>query len=114
MAGQIYVASVSGTIQLADGSQVQIHADVTRVREGHPLLVGRESMFRKIDVHYDVETARQAPAPEAKPVAAVAEAQTAVGAGEAAAPKAVGLTSDDAPGARTPQRGRRRVTKTEE
>lgn len=77
MAGQIYVATDSGIVQMDDGTQLTIQAGVTRVREGHPLLEGRELLFRKIDVHYDVEEAtarpgevRTVPAPEPAPQAA--------------------------------------------
>ena len=67
MAGKIYVARTSALIQLGDGNSVVLKQGITRVREGHPLLEGRESMFEEIGVHYDVETARQAPKAESKP-----------------------------------------------
>lgn len=75
MAGQIYVATDSGIVQLDDGTQLTIQAGVTRVREGHPLLEGRELLFRKLDVHYDVEEATSRPgqvrtAPVAEPAPA--------------------------------------------
>lgn len=117
MAGKIYVAKVSGMIEL-DGSPVVVTAGVTRVREGHSLLNGREDMFEEVGVHYEVETARQAPVPESKPKPVKAqskpepakpEAETARKAPEAEARpkpvpqprgrrKASGLTSDDDPG----------------
>jgi len=59
-AGRIYVAAESFTTSL-DGVPVVVTADMTRVREGHPLLRGREQFFRLLDVHYDVESATQAP-----------------------------------------------------
>lgn len=61
MAGKIYIATVTGTATLPDGSEAHLQEGVTRVREGHPLLKGREAIFREIDVHYDVEDARSAP-----------------------------------------------------
>jgi hypothetical protein len=67
MAGKIYVAKSSALIQLGDGNNVVIKGGITRVREGHPLLDGRENMFEEIGVHYDVETTRQAPEAESKP-----------------------------------------------
>lgn len=97
MAGKIYVARVSGIIDLPKGGQAHIQAGITRVREGHPILKGRESIFREIDVHYDVEDARSAPQD-----APVPEAVTAPAA-EAAKPEPV-----KAPAAR-PQRGPRKA-----
>jgi hypothetical protein len=67
MAGKIYVAAHSAVIYTEDDGPVTIQANVTRVREGHPLLKGNEALFRELDVQYEVETARQAPTPEAKP-----------------------------------------------
>lgn len=66
MAGKIYVSKVNG---LADyeGGQIMLTAGVTRVREGHPLLKGRESVFEEIRVEYDLEDARSAPQDEPKP-----------------------------------------------
>ena len=48
-------------IARVDGVDHTIQAGITRVREGHPLLVGREHLFRAIDAHYEVEQATQAP-----------------------------------------------------
>jgi hypothetical protein len=118
MAGLIYVATQSGFLTV-DGTEVPLIAGVTRVREGHALLKARPDMFRELTVHYDVETARQAPKAESKPETAKAEPK----AEPKAKPKVVeedpepledgpaGLTSDDAPQAPQP-RGRRRVQKT--
>lgn len=58
--GQIFVAKETFVTEI-DGSMVSVHADVTRVREGHQLLSGREHMFRPIDVHFDVEQATDVP-----------------------------------------------------
>lgn len=66
MAGKIYVARVDGIIDY-NGGQVPIKAGVTRVREGHPILEGRESVFEEITVQYDLEDARSAPQDEPKP-----------------------------------------------
>lgn len=57
---RIFMAAESFTTTL-DGVPTVVIADVTRVREGHPLLAGREHMFRELDVHYDVEDASDAP-----------------------------------------------------
>lgn len=65
MAGKIFVARVDGIADY-NGQQIHIKAGVTRVREGHPLLKGRESIFREIEVQYDLEDARSAPQDEAK------------------------------------------------
>jgi hypothetical protein len=96
MAGKIYVSTVTGVTH-HDGSEIQLVAGITRVREGHPLLEGRGALFKELSVHYDVETARQAPKAEAKPEPVKAE----VPAEAAPAPKA-------APPAR-PQRGPRKA-----
>lgn len=70
MAGKIYVAISSAVLDTEDGGRASITAGVTRVREGHPILRGRESMFKEIDVHFDIEDARSAPqdAPKPEPV----------------------------------------------
>jgi len=99
--GKIFVAIQDGLCQLPDGNYVTLKTGVTRVREGHPLLKGRASMFKELDVHYELEDARSAP--ESKKVVPKAEEPKAEG-------KPAGLTSDDAPTA--PQRRGRRVTKT--
>lgn len=44
-----------------DGVPVAVHAGVTRVRDGHPLLKGRESMFDVLTAHYEVEQTTNAP-----------------------------------------------------
>lgn len=60
--GKILVARETFTAEL-DGSPVIVHKGVTRVREGHPLLKGREDLFELVDdtVHYDIEQATAAP-----------------------------------------------------
>jgi len=103
--GKIYVASQDGLCVLEDGTVITLKSGVTRVREGHPLLNGRESMFKELDVHYDLEDARSAPeekkaVPEPDPEQETPEKK-----------EPAGLTSKDAPAA--PRRGRQRVTKTD-
>lgn len=109
--GKIYVSKVDGFADY-DGGQVPLRAGVTRVREGHPLLKGREALFDEIQVHYEVETARQAPEPEGKPEAAKSETPKSETPEQEQEPKpvapkprgqrgprkAAGLTSDDTPG----------------
>jgi hypothetical protein len=58
--GKIFVAKESFSA-LLDGVPISVSAGVTRVREGHPLLNGREMFFEPLTVHYDVETAEQKP-----------------------------------------------------
>jgi hypothetical protein len=58
----VFVAKESGSAEV-DGAQLTFTKGVTRVREGHPLLTGREQLFEPIDesVHYDIETATAGP-----------------------------------------------------
>jgi hypothetical protein len=67
MAGKIFVAKESGVLEMPDGSVIVFTRGVTRVREGHDILKGRENMFEEIGVHYDIEDARSAPQDEPKP-----------------------------------------------
>jgi hypothetical protein len=60
MPGDIYIATAS-FVAAVDGKRVTVRRDITRVREGHPLLKRREHMFRLIDAHYEVEQATKAP-----------------------------------------------------
>lgn len=105
--GKIYVAVQDGLCQLPDGNYVTLKTGVTRVREGHPLLKGRESMFKELDVHYDLEDMRAAPE-QKKPVPKAEEPKAAE---KAEGP--AGLTSKDAPQTPARGRGRGRVTKTD-
>ena len=52
--GQIYVAKESFATDV-DGVSVSVVGDVTLVREGHPLLKGREHLFKAVVPHYEVE-----------------------------------------------------------
>lgn len=36
-------------------------AGITRVREGHPILDGKEHLFEELEVHYEVERATANP-----------------------------------------------------
>jgi hypothetical protein len=58
--GLIYVATESFMVEL-DGNPVAVRKDITRVREGHPLLEGRENLFKPITAHFEVEAATNAP-----------------------------------------------------
>lgn len=60
MSAKIYVATESFVV-MVDGKQETIKAGKTRVREGHPLLKGRERYFRELEVQYEVEQATAAP-----------------------------------------------------
>lgn len=44
-----------------DGAPVTVRARVTTVREGHPLMNGREDLFEERQVDFDVEQATAAP-----------------------------------------------------
>lgn len=60
--GAVYVATDSGSANV-DGHEIIFTKGVTRVRQGHPLLKGRSSLFAKVDdvVHYEWEAATAAP-----------------------------------------------------
>lgn len=60
VADPIWIATRSFATYV-DDKKVIIRANVTRVREGHVLIKENPSRFRPIDVHYEVETARQTP-----------------------------------------------------
>ena len=68
MAGNILVARETAVF-VFEGARVVIHEGLTRVRAGHPILEGREHLFRPIDVHYDVEDTRARPAAGTRKVA---------------------------------------------
>ncbi len=58
----VYVATENFLADV-DGVPQTFRRGVTRVREGHPILKGREHYFRLADesVHYEVEAATAAP-----------------------------------------------------
>ena len=61
----IYVARDS-FLTIVDGVEVMISKGKTRVREGHPLLSGREDLFEPMTVDYDIEQASSAPGEKRK------------------------------------------------
>lgn len=107
MAGKIFIANTNAVVALEDGSYITLSKDTTRVREGHPLLKGHESMFRELDVHYDLEDARSAP--EERKTVPVPQADQEP---KDPPPGPAGLTSADGPQA-APKRGRQRTTRTD-
>jgi len=58
--GEILIAVESAVFRY-EGADVVITKDQTRVRAGHPILKGREHLFRPIDAHYEIEQATAAP-----------------------------------------------------
>lgn len=58
--GRIFVAKESFSFD-QDGATVMVTAGRTRVREGHPILAGKEQFFEELVVDYEVEQATAAP-----------------------------------------------------
>lgn len=58
--GALYVATDSALVNY-EGQRVVIHKDVTRIREGHPILTEHPDLFKPIDAHFDVESVTAAP-----------------------------------------------------
>ena len=56
----VYVATASFEA-FVDGERVLVQRGKTRVRDGHPILKGREHLFVPQTVRFDVEQATQAP-----------------------------------------------------
>lgn len=56
----LYVATDSFTVRY-QGVDHTFEKGVTRVRAGHPVMVGREHMFEPIRAHYEWEAATAAP-----------------------------------------------------
>jgi len=61
MTGKIYVAKDSGSAYVEGIGDLTFVKGVTRVREGHALLKGREYLFEEVNAHYEVEEATAAP-----------------------------------------------------
>lgn len=57
---EILVAADSGVITV-DGTEYQFTKDVTRIRSSHPAVKAAPHLFKKLEVHYDVEQATAAP-----------------------------------------------------
>lgn len=68
MAGQILVAKTSAAFSF-DGKSVILSAGRTTVREGHPILEGREALFEpmKVDFELDSEAPDDPPPVETPP-----------------------------------------------
>lgn len=62
---RIYIATESFATEI-DGQPVSVVAGMTRVREGHPLLAGREHLFQPLEIHFEVEQATAAPGEKRK------------------------------------------------
>lgn len=58
--GTVWVAKESFVTEV-DGERVVVQGGHTRVRDGHPLLKGREQSFEPLEVHFEVEQATAAP-----------------------------------------------------
>lgn len=56
----IFVPRDSFAVEI-DGVRYVLHKGVTRVRQGHPVMVGREDLFEPITVDLEVEAATAAP-----------------------------------------------------
>jgi hypothetical protein len=69
MAGEILIATETVLTQF-EGENVYIYAGQTTVREGHPILKGREAMFVPVQVHYDLPEPEPKAAAKAAPAAA--------------------------------------------
>ena len=54
--GKLYVAKESFHTEV-DGVPITVVGNTTRVREGHPLLSGREDLFEEITADYEYEVA---------------------------------------------------------
>jgi len=56
----IFVPRDSFAVEI-DGVRYVLHKGVTRVRQGHPVMVGREDLFEPLTVDLEVESATAAP-----------------------------------------------------
>ena len=68
MAGEILIATETVLTEF-EGENVYIYAGQTTVREGHPILKGREAMFIPVQVHYDLPEPKAKTPPPAPPAA---------------------------------------------
>lgn len=59
--GRTIFVPIESFITSLDGVDVTFRRDVTRVREGHPILTRFPDKFREIVVDYEVEQATSAP-----------------------------------------------------
>lgn len=66
MSGKIYIAIRNSNLQY-DGRRVVVKRDRTTVREGHPLLVKYPSLFKVLEVDYEVAEKPPEPAPAPTP-----------------------------------------------
>ncbi len=57
--GKIFIANETFT---AAGHYTPFHKDITRVREGHPILKQYPDMFREAEAHYEWPEVEQATA----------------------------------------------------
>lgn len=57
---RLWVAIDDG-VSFVDGEMMPYKRGVTRVREGHPLLSANPGAFKRLEAHYDVETATAGP-----------------------------------------------------
>lgn len=62
----IYVATRTFLTEL-DGKRINVVADKTFVRHGHPLLEGREKLFKKVVPHYEVAAPKATPRKKTSP-----------------------------------------------
>ena len=77
----VYVATASFEAFI-DGQRVLVQRGKTRVRDGHPLLDGREHLFTPQTVRFDVEQATRAPGEKRAHVCGCGyEAKTSAGLG---------------------------------
>lgn len=59
MAGQVFVAATTARFQF-DGQPVVIAEGRTTAREGHPIMRGRESLWRPLQVTFEVDEPEEA------------------------------------------------------
>lgn len=57
---KLYIATESFDTTVK-GELAQVKGGMTIVREGHPLLKGREHLFKEVEAHFEVEKATAEP-----------------------------------------------------